>query len=59
MIAQKQDKPSVIVLDTHKGKSVPEVEDMETNHSIPVDDERLERLLRAFEAQKEAIDKEG
>lgn len=59
MIAQKQDKPSVIVLDTIKGKSIPEIEDMETNHSISVDDERLTRLLAAFEAQKKAIDMEG
>ena len=58
VIAKVQDKPSVIVLDTKKGKSVPEVEDMETNHSIPVDDERLARLLNAFEAQKAEIDKE-
>ena len=54
MIAQKQDKPSVIVLDTIKGKSIPEIEDMETNHSISVDDERLTRLLAAFEAQKKS-----
>ena len=59
MIAQKQDKPSVIVLDTIKGKSIPEIEDMETNHSISVDDERLTRLLADFEAQKKAIDMEG
>lgn len=58
MVAQKQDKPSVIVLDTLKGKSIPEIEDMETNHSIQVDDERLARLLQAFEAQKAAIDGE-
>ena len=57
--AKAQDKPSAIVLDTHKGKSVPEIEDMETNHSIQVDAERLERLLAAFEAQKAAIDGEG
>lgn len=57
--AKLQDKPSVIVLKTHKGKSIPEIEDMETNHSIQVDAERLARLLEAFEAQKAAIDREG
>lgn len=57
--AKLQDKPGAIVLKTHKGKSVPEIEDMETNHSIQVDAERLARLLEAFEAQKAAIDREG
>lgn len=57
--AQTQQAPSVIVLDTHKGKSIPEIEDLETNHSIPVDAQRLQRLLDAFEAQKAAIDREG
>lgn len=56
--AKEQDKPSVIILRTLKGKSIPEIEDMETNHSIPVDEERLERLLTAFEKQKTEIDKE-
>lgn len=51
--------PSVIVLHTHKGKSIPEIEEMETNHSIPVGDELLEKLTQAFERQKEEIDREG
>ncbi len=58
-VAKGQDAPSVIVLDTLKGKSVPEIEEMESNHSIPVDAARLKRLLDAFEEQKAAIEKEG
>ena len=49
----------MIVLHTHKGKSIPEIEEMETNHSIPVGDELLEKLTQAFERQKEEIDREG
>ena len=34
------DKPFAIVMDTVKGAGVPEVEQTEMNHSIPVNDER-------------------
>lgn len=51
--------PSVIVLHTLKGKSIPEIEQMESNHSIPVKPDLLKRLLDAFEIQKAEIDREG
>ena len=53
--AKTEQKPSAIIMHTKKGKSIPEIEDMECNHSIPVNEDLLERLLTAFTKQKIAL----
>ncbi|MBQ4425479.1 MAG: transketolase [Lachnospiraceae bacterium] len=45
------DKPFAIVMDTVKGAGVPEVENMDMNHSIPVSDEQFERWTAELKAQ--------
>ena len=45
------DKPFAIVMDTVKGAGVPEVEQTEMNHSIPVNDEQFERWTGELKAQ--------
>jgi len=54
-----QDKPHAIILDTVKGKGVPEVEQTYANHSLILTEEQKENWLRLLTAAVESKEKEG
>lgn len=49
------DKPSVIVLNTIKGKGIPFVEKLELNHHIAVNKEQLDEALKFLEQEIERV----
>ncbi|MTK14271.1 MAG: transketolase [Clostridiaceae bacterium] len=49
------DKPSVIVLNTIKGKGIPFVEKLELNHHIGVNKEQLDETLKFLEQELERV----
>lgn len=51
----KKEKPSVIVLDTIKGKGVPFAEGVENNHHIVLEPEQVAKQLEIFEKQLEGM----
>ena len=53
------DKPRAIILDTVKGKGVPEVEETEFNHSMGVSPETFDEWIGALESQLKALEEEG
>ncbi len=52
------DKPLCVVLDTVKGKGVPEVEQTANNHSMDVPEETWDRWLNGVKAELEALERE-
>ena len=52
------DKPLCVVLDTVKGKGVPEVEETANNHSMDVPEETWDRWLSGVKAELEALEQE-
>ena len=52
---QVKGMPSAIILDTVKGKGVPEIEQMASNHSVVMKPELAERCVKQLEADLEAL----
>lgn len=53
------DKPMAIILNTVKGKGIPEVEDTRSNHSMSPAPETCDRWLAALRAERMALEKEA
>ena len=50
------DKPRAIILDTVKGKGVPDAENTELNHSMAVSQEKFDEWISALEDQLKALE---
>ena len=55
LVVKAQDKPRAIILDTVKGKGVPEIEETEANHSMGVSAEKFDEWIAALESQLESL----